>query len=237
MWALLSSGSQTNTASQTLPTRANQAGLNVGPSPSQVKAPLVATAWPSTIGAPGVDGTFTSSPTSTLTPVPSITPTPTLSTFQRLQTQSGATLTQIEVEYNQKSTDIYASSTAFYEALNATSTAETISDSASSTAIYVSYDATSTARAFNSNASSTAIYASYNATSTAIAAQYAQDTSGGSQSSSGGSTSGGSSSGIAYRIGAICTDGWVSDATGSGACSHHGGVRCWRMSDGSCEPK
>ncbi len=37
-----------------------------------------------------------------------------------------------------------------------------------------------------------------------------------------------------YRVGAICTDGWRSDATGSGACSHHGGVRCWLYSDGSC---
>ena len=29
------------------------------------------------------------------------------------------------------------------------------------------------------------------------------------------------------RIGAICTDGWTSSATGSGACSHHGGVDRW----------
>jgi len=36
------------------------------------------------------------------------------------------------------------------------------------------------------------------------------------------------------RIGAICNDGSSSSATGSGACSHHGGVRCWRYSDGSC---
>jgi hypothetical protein len=36
------------------------------------------------------------------------------------------------------------------------------------------------------------------------------------------------------RIGAICNDGWLSDATGSGACSSHGGVRCWRYSDGTC---
>lgn len=40
--------------------------------------------------------------------------------------------------------------------------------------------------------------------------------------------------GIAYRVGAICWDGWLSGATGRGACSHHGGVRCWRMSDGGC---
>jgi hypothetical protein len=36
------------------------------------------------------------------------------------------------------------------------------------------------------------------------------------------------------RIGAICNDGWLSDATRSGACSSHGGVRCWRYSDGTC---
>jgi hypothetical protein len=36
------------------------------------------------------------------------------------------------------------------------------------------------------------------------------------------------------RIGATCTDGWTSTATGSGACSSHGGVRCWRYTDGSC---
>lgn len=29
------------------------------------------------------------------------------------------------------------------------------------------------------------------------------------------------------RIGAICEDGWRSSATGSGACSHHGGVHRW----------
>jgi hypothetical protein len=37
-----------------------------------------------------------------------------------------------------------------------------------------------------------------------------------------------------YRIGAICNDGTQSSATGSGACSHHGGVSCWLYSDGSC---
>ena len=31
-----------------------------------------------------------------------------------------------------------------------------------------------------------------------------------------------------YRIGAYCKDGWESDATGSGACSHHGGVETWK---------
>ena len=30
------------------------------------------------------------------------------------------------------------------------------------------------------------------------------------------------------RVGAVCRDGWRSRATGSGACSHHGGVRTWR---------
>lgn len=29
------------------------------------------------------------------------------------------------------------------------------------------------------------------------------------------------------RTGAICKDGWISSATGRGACSHHGGVRTW----------
>jgi hypothetical protein len=37
-----------------------------------------------------------------------------------------------------------------------------------------------------------------------------------------------------YRMGAICNDGTQSSATGSGACSHHGGVSCWLYSDGSC---
>jgi hypothetical protein len=30
-----------------------------------------------------------------------------------------------------------------------------------------------------------------------------------------------------YRIGAICSDGWESSATGRGACSWHGGVKEW----------
>lgn len=30
-----------------------------------------------------------------------------------------------------------------------------------------------------------------------------------------------------YRSGAVCRDGWISSATGRGACSHHGGVRYW----------
>ena len=30
-----------------------------------------------------------------------------------------------------------------------------------------------------------------------------------------------------YRSGAVCRDGWVSSATGRGACSHHGGVSYW----------
>ena len=37
-----------------------------------------------------------------------------------------------------------------------------------------------------------------------------------------------------FRIGAVCRDGSLSNATGSGACSSHGGVSCWRYSDGSC---
>jgi len=37
-----------------------------------------------------------------------------------------------------------------------------------------------------------------------------------------------------HRIGATCNDGTESTATGSGACSHHGGVSCWKYSDGTC---
>jgi hypothetical protein len=37
-----------------------------------------------------------------------------------------------------------------------------------------------------------------------------------------------------HRIGAMCKDGTESTATGSGACSHHGGVSCWLYSDGTC---
>jgi len=37
-----------------------------------------------------------------------------------------------------------------------------------------------------------------------------------------------------HRIGAVCNDGTTSKATGSGACSHHGGVSCWQYSDGTC---
>ncbi len=37
-----------------------------------------------------------------------------------------------------------------------------------------------------------------------------------------------------HRIGATCKDGWASAATGSGACSHRGGVSCWQYSDGTC---
>ena len=29
------------------------------------------------------------------------------------------------------------------------------------------------------------------------------------------------------RVGAICNDGWRSYSTGSGTCSHHGGVDYW----------
>ena len=31
------------------------------------------------------------------------------------------------------------------------------------------------------------------------------------------------------RVGAICKDGWISEATGPGACSWHGGVAKWRV--------
>lgn len=30
-----------------------------------------------------------------------------------------------------------------------------------------------------------------------------------------------------HRTGAVCNDGTTSTATGSGACSHHGGVKRW----------
>jgi hypothetical protein len=33
---------------------------------------------------------------------------------------------------------------------------------------------------------------------------------------------------------AICNDGWESHATRGGTCSYHGGVRCWKYSDGAC---
>jgi hypothetical protein len=36
-----------------------------------------------------------------------------------------------------------------------------------------------------------------------------------------------------YRVGAKCCDGTNSKATGRGACSHHGGVKYWKMSDGT----
>jgi competence protein ComEC len=42
------------------------------------------------------------------------------------------------------------------------------------------------------------------------------------------------SPGLRFRIGAVCKDGTLSNATGSGACSSHGGVSCWRYSDGTC---
>ncbi|KAB2817074.1 DUF3761 domain-containing protein [Phaeocystidibacter marisrubri] len=32
---------------------------------------------------------------------------------------------------------------------------------------------------------------------------------------------------VGSRIGAICKDGTYSKSTGSGTCSHHGGVRVW----------
>jgi hypothetical protein len=34
-----------------------------------------------------------------------------------------------------------------------------------------------------------------------------------------------------HRVGCKCCDGRNSSATGRGACSHHGGVRYWKMSD------
>lgn len=37
----------------------------------------------------------------------------------------------------------------------------------------------------------------------------------------------------AERIGAKCCDGTNSKATGRGACSKHGGVKYWKMSDGT----
>jgi hypothetical protein len=37
------------------------------------------------------------------------------------------------------------------------------------------------------------------------------------------------------RVGAECVDGTISEATGGGACSSHGGVYCWKMSDNTCE--
>jgi len=45
---------------------------------------------------------------------------------------------------------------------------------------------------------------------------------------------GGAAQDTRHRIGALCNDGTSSTATGSGACSHHGGVRCWKYSDGTC---
>jgi hypothetical protein len=37
-----------------------------------------------------------------------------------------------------------------------------------------------------------------------------------------------------HRVGAMCRDGSESGVTGRGACSRHGGVRCWKYSDGTC---
>lgn len=34
-----------------------------------------------------------------------------------------------------------------------------------------------------------------------------------------------------YRVGAECRDGWLSNSTGSGTCSHHGGVYRWTYRD------
>ena len=38
-----------------------------------------------------------------------------------------------------------------------------------------------------------------------------------------------------HRIGCKCCDGTNSSAKGRGACSHHGGVRYWKYSDGTTE--
>lgn len=45
---------------------------------------------------------------------------------------------------------------------------------------------------------------------------------------------GGAAQTTRYRVGATCNDGTTSTATGRGACSHHGGVRCWLYNDGTC---
>ncbi len=37
------------------------------------------------------------------------------------------------------------------------------------------------------------------------------------------------------RTGAICMDGWRSYSTGSGTCSHHGGVDYWLYDDGPAQ--
>jgi hypothetical protein len=34
---------------------------------------------------------------------------------------------------------------------------------------------------------------------------------------------------VAPWVGAVCQDGWLSPSTGSGTCSHHGGVRMWAV--------
>ena len=40
---------------------------------------------------------------------------------------------------------------------------------------------------------------------------------------------------LVHRVGAKCCDGANSKATGRGACSHHGGVKYWKLSDGTKE--
>lgn len=37
------------------------------------------------------------------------------------------------------------------------------------------------------------------------------------------------------RVGAICEDGFRSDAIGQGACAQHGGVKYWLLDDGSTQ--
>jgi len=61
-------------------------------------------------------------------------------------------------------------------------------------------------------------------TSTSFTPAGASGTSG---SNAGGTSTGGGSSGA--RIGATCRDGSHSNATGRGACSHHGGVGQWLL--------
>ena len=46
-----------------------------------------------------------------------------------------------------------------------------------------------------------------------------------------GNSTGSSYKSSGFRVGAICNDGWRSNATGQGACSHHGGVDYWLYSN------
>jgi hypothetical protein len=42
--------------------------------------------------------------------------------------------------------------------------------------------------------------------------------------------------GPSFRVGATCSDGWQSSATGRGACSHHGGVADWQYGKSGTPP-